>query len=72
MRSAPSVVTSDGTDHFRAENPSDQFDGNWTVLNASTRSSAIYSTDNVSGTQGDAVVVRSSSSDARLAFNSEL
>ena len=73
MRAAPSVITSNGTNHFRAENSVDDlFNGAWVLLQASTSSALIYSNAYVSGTQNTATAVSSNSSGARLAFNSEL
>ena len=73
MRTAPSVITTDATNHFRAENQTDDFiDGNWGTLQMSTSSGLIFSGGNVSGTQNSATAVHSNSNDARLAFNSEL
>lgn len=73
MRAAPSVITSNGTNHFRAENSvDDYFNGNWVLLQSSFSGALIYSAASVSGTQNTATAVSSNSSGARLAFNSEL
>jgi len=73
MRSDPTVTTSNSTDHFQAEaTATDNFDGNWQVVQTSTTSGMVYSNTNVSSTQGEAAAVRSTSADARLAFSSEL
>jgi hypothetical protein len=73
MRSDPTVTTTNSTDHFQAEGTAtDNFDGNWTVVQTSTTSGMVYSNTNVSSTQGEAGAVRSNSADARLAFSSEL
>ena len=73
MRSDPTVTTSNSTDHFQAEaTATDNFDGNWQVVQTSTTSGMVYSNTNVSSTQGEAAAVRSNSADARLAFSSEL
>lgn len=73
MRAAPSIVTSNGTNHFRAENSADDlFNGNWVLLQGSFSGALIYSDASVSGTQNTAAAVSSNSSGARLAFKAEL
>ena len=73
MRSDPTVITTNATNHFQAEaSETDNFDGNWQAVQTSTTSGMVYSATNVSSTQGEAAAVRANSTDARLAFNSEL
>ena len=73
MRSDPTVITTNATNHFQAEaSATDNFDGNWQAVQTSTTSGMVYSATNVSSTQGEAAAVRANSTDARLAFNSEL
>ena len=73
MRSDPSVITSNSTDHFQAEGTvTDGFNGNWIIVQTSTTSGMVYSNTGVSSTAGQAAAVRSNSADARLAFSSEL
>jgi hypothetical protein len=71
MRAPPSVVTSNVA-HFKADGPTDTFDGNWVVLQVSTTMINIYSTTNVGGVEDDPCIVRTIGDDAELAFNSEL
>ena len=71
MRAPPSVVTSNVA-HFKADGPTDTFDGNWVVVQVSTTMINIYSTTNVGGVEDDPCIVRTIGDDAELAFNSEL
>ena len=72
MRANPTVVTSSGTAHFNMENPSDDFDGGWVLLQVNKNSATLYATGNVSGTTSYSGIIRSKSADSRLAFASEL
>jgi len=72
MRADPSIVTSSGTSDFNLENPSDNFDGGWVIVQVNKTSAASYATGSVSGTTSYSGIIRSISADARLAFNSEL
>ena len=74
MRSAPSLVSSSGTDHFRIQSVSadDTFN---TFLDAgptSTTAMYLYINSNVSGTAGTAGAFISNNASASLAFSSEL
>jgi len=71
MRAPPSVVTSNVA-HFKADGPTDTFDGNWVIVQVSTTMINIYSTTNVGGVEDDPCIVRTIGDDAELAFNSEL
>jgi len=72
MRADPSIVTSSGTSHFNLENPSDSFDGGWVLVQINKTSAIPYATGSVSGTTSYSGIIRSTSADARLAFNAEL
>ena len=72
MRADPSIVTSSGTAHFNIENPSDDFDGGWVIVQINKTSAVPYATGSVSGTTSYSGIIRSKSADSRLAFNSEL
>jgi hypothetical protein len=74
MRSAPSLVSSNGTNHFRlqAVSADDEFN---TLLDAgptSTTAMYLFINSNVSGTAGTAGAIISNNASASLAFNSEL
>ena len=72
MRADPSIVTSSGTSHFNLESPSDSFSGGWVIVQVNKTSAVPYATGSVSGTTSFSGIIRSTSADARLAFNSEL
>ena len=72
MRATPSIVTTNSTNHFNIESPSDSFDGNFIILQGNTNSVIIYSATNVGGTTSYSGAIRSISADARLAFSAEL
>jgi len=72
MRADPSIVTSSGTSHFNIENPSDDFDGGWVLVQVNKTSAIPYATGSVSGTTSYSGVIRSKSADSRLAFEAEL
>ena len=72
MRANPSIVTSSGTAHFNLENPADDFDGGWVIVQINKTSAVPYATGSVSGTTSYSGIIRSKSADSRLAFNSEL
>jgi len=72
MRANPAVITSNATNHFNLEAPSDNFNGNWIIVQVSKVGALIYSDENVGGTTSYAGAIRTISADARLAFNSEL
>jgi len=74
MRSAPSLVSSSGTNHFRlqAVGADDEFN---TLLDAgptSTTAMYLFINSNVSGTAGTAGAIISNNASASLAFSSEL
>ena len=72
MRAQPTIVTSNDTNHFNIESPSDSFNGNWIILQGNENSVIIYSATNLSGTTSYSGAIRTTSADARLAFSAEL
>ena len=72
MRANPSIVTSSGTAHFNLENPADDLDGGWVLVQVNKTSAVPYATGSVSGTTSYSGIIRSKSANSRLAFNSEL
>jgi len=72
MRAAPTIITTNSSNHFNLESPSDSFDGNFIILQINTNSVIVYSSTGVGGTISLSGVIRSIDAGARLAFTSEL
>ena len=75
MRTAPSLEQTTGGNYFQVLGGSGSavyIDGNWSISTGKEHSSLIYATTDGSMTAGEAKLVRSYNSNARLAFTAEL
>ena len=73
MRTAPTLVSTSGTDYYISDRNAgtDSFNS-FTIIYASTQTAMIYNTSEISSVAGQAGIVRTNNASAAIAFSAEL
>ena len=73
MRTSPSLVCSDATDHFRIyRNSGSDPVNNWSAGELTLNMGEIFNSSDVSGTAGHACTITTDDASASMTFNAEL